>query len=366
MSQEDVVRPDARCQQAAASILAQQAALALALVELEFARQPELDRRFGPAGKAKSLRDANSHLAYLAESVRWDSPALFENYVTWARVMLEKRGVGPRELGAHLRCMRDVLEVKLPVGAVPIVLRMLDHGLVELRRGPDDVPTFIDLEQRNGVLAAQYLDALLRGDRRSASRLVLTAAGDATPLDQLYHDVFQRAQFEVGRLWQRNQISVAQEHYCTAATQLIMSQLYSELFRTEKHGCTFVGMCVAGDLHELGVRMVSDAFEMAGWQTYYLGSNVPTSDVVRTLLAQRADVLGISATLTYHLPVVDELVRLVRASPDCRDVKVLVGGYPFNVDPTLARKLGADGNARDVQAALELAQRLTHQQSSGA
>lgn len=364
MSQQNVERADARCHQAAESILRQQGAVALALVELEFARQPELAQRFGPAGKEKSLRDARYHIAYLAEAVRWDSRALFSDYVAWARVLLDKRGVGVREFSAHLRCLRDVLEVKLPAVARAPVLRVVDHGLCALRRGPADVPSLIELDSRHAPLAGQYLDALLRGDRAAASRMVLAAVREGAPLDQLYRDVLQCAQYEVGRLWQRNQISVAQEHDCTAATQLIMSQLNPALFCADKHGGRFVGLCVAGDLHEIGARMISDAFEMAGWHTYYLGSNVPTADVVRALVAQRADVVGISATITYHLPAVDELVRLVRACRECQHVKVLLGGYPFNIEPTLARRLGADGHARDVRGALELAERLANSGSS--
>jgi MerR family transcriptional regulator, light-induced transcriptional regulator len=108
-------------------------------------------------------------------------------------------------------------------------------------------------------------------------------------------------QYEVGRLWQVNEISVAQEHYCTAATQLVMSQLYPQLFASEKTAGTLVAACVAGDLHEIGLRMVTDFFEMAGWNTFYVGSNMPTEEIVDTLVLRRADVLGISATISSHL-----------------------------------------------------------------
>jgi len=60
-----------------------------------------------------------------------------------------------------------------------------------------------------------------------------------------------------------NEVSVAQEHYCTAATQLIMSQLYPHIFAGEKTERTLIATCVAGDLHEIGIRMVSDLFHRA-------------------------------------------------------------------------------------------------------
>ena len=46
--------------------------------------------------------------------------------------------------------------------------------------------------------------------------------------------MFQCSQYEIGRLWQMNKLTVAQEHYCSAATQLIMSLLYPRIFDTKK------------------------------------------------------------------------------------------------------------------------------------
>jgi methanogenic corrinoid protein MtbC1 len=137
-----------------------------------------------------------------------------------------------------------------------------------------------------------------------------------------------------------------------------MSQLYPQIFSTKKGAGTLVATCVAGELHEIGMRMVADFFEMDGWDTYYLGANTPTESVIRALVDRRAQVLGISATITYHVRDVEALVRAVRAAAACRNVKILVGGYPFNMAPGLWQKIGADGFARDAQGAIELAGRL--------
>jgi methanogenic corrinoid protein MtbC1 len=61
---------------------------------------------------------------------------------------------------------------------------------------------------------------------------------------------------------------VAQEHYCTAATQLIMSQLSPRLFGRDRIGRRLVVTCVGDELYELGMHMVADFFEMEGWDAY--------------------------------------------------------------------------------------------------
>ncbi len=166
-------------------------------------------------------------------------------------------------------------------------------------------------------LARQYLDALLRTDRHAASRMILADVEAGASVKDIYLNVFQPAQREIGRLWQTGRVTVAQEHYCSAATQLIMSQLYPYIFtgRRDK-GRRLVACCVGGELHEIGLRMVADLLEMAGWDTYYLGANTPAATVLETLAQREADVLALSATIHFNIGALTELIDALRKS--CR------------------------------------------------
>lgn len=244
----------------------------------------------------------------------------------------------------------------LPGGRVSAARRQRKELNVDEKRTEDDSHWL----QGNPLadLAQDYLDALLRAERRQASQLVLEAVEQGVGVKDIYLHVFQPSQREIGRLWQVNRVTVAQEHYCTAATQLVMSQLYSHIFGVERVHRRMVATCVGGELHELGVRMVSDFFEMEGWDTYYLGANTPTKSVLKTIESREADILGISATITFHISAVMELVEAVRQSEAGRSVKILVGGRPFNVAPDMWRTVGADAFAHDAQQAVEVAGRL--------
>src|SRR6202035_2598559 len=114
--------------------------------------------------------------------------------------------------------------------------------------------------------------------------------------------------------------------------------------------------------HELGLRIVADLLEADGWDTLYLGANLPAGGVVQTIEQHRPDLLVISVTMTLHLPNVEQLIALVRSSQTGQRIKVLVGGSPFNVDPELWRRVGADGHAPDAGVALDTANRLLNVQ----
>jgi methanogenic corrinoid protein MtbC1 len=54
----------------------------------------------------------------------------------------------------------------------------------------------------------------------------------------------------------------------------------------------------------------------------------------------------------------------IRATPDCRNVKILVGGYPFLIVPDLWKQLDADGSCGDAQGAVHLANSLVASQGA--
>jgi len=205
---------------------------------------------------------------------------------------------------------------------------------------------------------ATYLDALRAGNRQSAQAVVKTALARGFDVRDIYLHVFQPAMYEIGRLWEQNQFTVAQEHLATAITQSVMAQVYGSVVLRPRLGRTVVATCLGGELHELGIRMVSDFFEMDGWDVYYLGANVPTESVVSMVRERRADLLAISLTLLIQLPHLRELIAAVRRSPVGARVKIMVGGQPLNGDPSLIPSIGADLVARDARDAVAAATKL--------
>ncbi len=333
------------------------------LVDRAFRLHPELAQRYGADAREKSLEDAGYHLSHLAQALAVGNAPLFTDYVAWARIVLAQRKVLSEDLAFHLQCLASVLQEQLPGEPGALAAGYVLRAVEAMPGMPEDLPTFLHEGAPLSPLAHQYLEALRRGERQVASQIIMDAVESGTTVQDIYLHVFQSVQYEIGRLWQTNRISVAQEHYCTAATQLIMSQLYPLIFAAEKHGRTLVATGVAGDLHELGVRMVADFFEMGGWHTYYLGANTPHAAVIAAVLERKADVLAISATMPYHIDGIRELITMVRCRSELNRVKILVGGGPFSRDPGLWSKLGADGTAADARLALQLANELVGEET---
>ncbi|HYD66219.1 cobalamin B12-binding domain-containing protein [Azospirillum sp.] len=343
---------------AGAPILAMRDELARAAVEAQFARWPDLYARYGSVGRDKCVDDVRYHLLYLAEAVGADAPGLFAAYASWAKVLFAGLGIPAGELGDSLILLRDLIAERVGGDAARRAAACVDAAVAALPSVGTAPPTLIDPDAPHADLACAFLDALVAGDRRRATAMVMERVDGGMTVRDAYLHVFQPVLREIGRLWQTGRISVAHEHFATAATQAVMSMLYPRIFAAERCGRSMVATCVSGELHEIGIRMVADFFEMAGWDSYYLGANAPTRSIVRAMVERDAHVLAISATITPHVGTVAELVRAVRAEMGERPLRIIVGGYPFLLEPDLWRVVGADGSAQDAEGAVELAERL--------
>ena len=333
-------------------------ALAAMIVDRQYALNPDLRERYGKRGREKCVEDTEFHLAHLSSALLASSPSLFADYIGWVSSVMSAAGVRHEDVQKNLACLRDACVENLHEGMASVVANYVELALERLDFAPPIAARQLPSDESFAAFAGLYLQLLLACQRHSAGRLIIGAVESGMPIQDVYLQVFQPCQRELGRLWEAGKISPAQEHYCTAATQLIMSQLAPRLFSTRKNGRRAVIACVADEAHEIGTRMVADLMELAGWDTIYLGANVPPRGIVQAIVDHRAEVLAASATMTHHLPSVIDLISAVRAEPACAAVKIMVGGRLFHGEPDLWRRVGADGHAADAEEACHLANRL--------
>ena len=290
------------------------------------------------------------HLEALDSALSLGAPELLADQMRWQRVRLSSAGApfGADEVDTAVRealapylddDARAAVQELQHAAAVLGASGSISDALVELGEGP----------------ARDYLDAALAGRRDDAIKVVRDAMLADLDVSDIMLTILQPAQHELGRLWEQGEISIAHEHYTTAITQLSLSLLYPRLLLNRTLlGHSVVLTSVGSEAHEVGIRMISDLLEQAGWRTAYLGADVPHADVIERVAQHRADVLAVSATMAGHLRGVRELITALRADPRCADVRVLVGGRPFTINPRLATLVGADAWAPGVKEALAL------------
>jgi methanogenic corrinoid protein MtbC1 len=325
------------------------------ILEDHFKLRPDMAGSYSLHQKDHFQKDVAWIISFLAESVWADKPVLFEEFISWLKTFLTSVRVPMKDVAESLELLKNRINENCTAEESNLINAIINKAIIILLSDSYKLSAPA-MDNHLTPLAQNYIDNLLTGNRNGALSLILNEVKTGIPVREIYSQVFQPVQYEIGRLWQTNRISVAQEHYCTAATQLVMSQLYPYIFTGKKKYRKLVTTCVHGELHEIGARMVTDFFEMDGWDTYYLGANMPVEGVISYISDLKPQMLAISATMTFYVSAVEELINRIRSAPGISpDLKIIVGGYPFKIADDLWKNVGADGCAKDAVTAVELA-----------
>jgi methanogenic corrinoid protein MtbC1 len=169
-----------------------------------------------------------------------------------------------------------------------------------------------------------FLKALLAGHRGRCVKRIQALIDSGVQLDEIYLDLFQRTMVEVGSLWERNLISVADEHLATALMESLFPVSAPYLFQQPRNGRQIVLACVSKEQHQIGARIVSDLFEWRGWDSSFVGADTPTADLLRLIGARKPDLLGLSVSMFFNLSSMKDVLGQVRTS--FPDLPILIGG----------------------------------------
>lgn len=173
-----------------------------------------------------------------------------------------------------------------------------------------------------------FLNLLLAGNRLKSSAMIADLLGRGQQIKALYENIIKKSMYEIGEMWEYGKISVATEHLASAIVEAILNELYDRVISDRRKNKTAVAACVEGELHQIGIKMVADIFEMNGWDAHLLGANTPTDDLIVFLKDTKPDVLALSLSIYFHQPNLE--LMLEKVSREFPQMPVLVGGHAFS------------------------------------
>jgi methanogenic corrinoid protein MtbC1 len=144
----------------------------------------------------------------------------------------------------------------------------------------------------------------------------------------VYEQLVQPALEEVGRRWEYDELTVADEHLVTALTEQVMTRVR----RRVTSGPMAVVACTPGNEHRVGAVMVSDTLGLAGWNPMLLGARTPLEDLAALSGARDVQLIALSVGIEEELGVLGpQLERLrLRVGPE---VHVVIGGGALRRQP---------------------------------
>jgi methanogenic corrinoid protein MtbC1 len=276
------------------------------------------------------------------------------DYLSWLASVLAARSI-PVDLAASLDLLGAFFAERMDAVDGPVVTAALHAVQTEFAKA---AATPVPRDNSAWPEAERFELALLAGRQREALSIVNDCIDVGHGLVDVEQHIIKPSLYHIGERWQANQVTVASEHLATAIAHSVMTAGLLRSTPAEMIGRRVLLACVAGNVHTIGLRMVADAFELAGWDVQYLGANVPTPAMIRHAETWRADLVGLSVSFAQQLPVVKQAIGQLNESLGTERPAVIVGGLAINRFSQLAEMVGADACSVDAPSAVIRANEL--------
>ena len=203
----------------------------------------------------------------------------------------------------------------------------------------------------------ELTEAVVVGDSDTAVELTKKAMEAKVPAREILGSWLLPSMDIIGEQFEKGDVFFPELLMAANAMKAAVALLKPELSRTKgvTVGKYLIGT-VPGDAHDIGKNIVIMMLEQNGWEVTDLGIDVPEEKYCTAVKEGDYDILGLSALLTFTIPMLADVINTLKAAGLRDKVKIMVGGAP--VTQKVADEAGADAYAKDAVEAVKKAKSL--------
>ncbi len=176
----------------------------------------------------------------------------------------------------------------------------------------------------NEVIYLDFFNSLVDGNKEHCTKIIKDLLSDKTDIKDIYSDLFQKSLYRIGKMWEQNRLSVAEEHSASRIVESLMSFCVYKIKNHKTNGHKVIISCIDKEYHDIGPKMVAQIFELNGWQTFFLGASTPTREIVKYVKEKNPEIIGLSFNLYLNVLRLREVLdKLKEVNPD---LKIVLGG----------------------------------------
>lgn len=174
-------------------------------------------------------------------------------------------------------------------------------------------------------LARAFATAVLAGDEIAADLVIRDAIDADLSSAAVSESIIAPALWLVGDLWERGEITVADEHLATEISMRVLA-LEQETRRVQRRrGSHRVLLATPmGEHHVVALRMLGGLLRVAGYDVLMLGPDVPAESLAESATRHKVDVVCLSVTMTGGTD--RALIALHEVQERQADIGFVIGG----------------------------------------
>ena len=190
-------------------------------------------------------------------------------------------------------------------------------------------PVSAEEQQPHDRLLDELIGSLDPLDKAGFERR-LNGAVAVIPFEEAVQRILLPLQRRVGELWHQGGLNIAVEHYVTKLIQQKMFAVMNQMPVNEFGPRVLVG-CPEGESHEVGAQAVAYIAATRGCHVYYLGADLPSSDLLAFCDRIKPDLVLLSIT---------DIKADVEARQQIKELEVVSAYWPVAVGGQGARAMG--------------------------
>ena len=177
-------------------------------------------------------------------------------------------------------------------------------------------------------LQKQLLDMLVSGDIDAAARMY-DRYSEISTLSGFYDLLLRPVLYDVGKLWMRGRLGVAQEHIASNTAIQLISIITDHACKRQNRQKIII-CAPSGEAHSIGCMMLQSILQGKGYRVYNLSPSTPSDEIIGAIDEINPDLVMISITMSDNIKTAQRLVAQIQLHGN---LKILVGGQAVARNP---------------------------------
>jgi DNA-binding transcriptional MerR regulator/methylmalonyl-CoA mutase cobalamin-binding subunit len=182
-------------------------------------------------------------------------------------------------------------------------------------------------------LRENWISACLAYDERRSEQVLAQAFSLYSP-ETVGLRLLQTSVSEIGERWYRGEVTVQQEHFCSALVNRRLEAMIMASPPPTRPG-RILTACPPREQHVFSLLLLTFLLRRRGWDVIYLGANVPAERLETTVGAARPQLVVMAAQQLHSAASLLEVARVLRVE----GVPLAYGGLIFNLVPELRARV---------------------------
>jgi methanogenic corrinoid protein MtbC1/DNA-binding XRE family transcriptional regulator len=191
---------------------------------------------------------------------------------------------------------------------------------------------------QNSLNHQKLLEILRSGDQSNLNQFLSHCNESGLTPHHIYIEIISPALGEIGELWSKGKLSIAEEHRCSEIIKNAMIIIDQNVKYKNSNNLKAVVACVQGETHYLGAKMFADFLVWDGWDCDFLGQDNPATTISEWILKVKPSVVALSMSINKHFDNMINTINEIQSGE--HELKIILGGNFSQYEKVKLEKLG--------------------------